>query len=239
MFGENLDIIALAEKEIKENENFLNSIKDTDLRKSIAGKLADERLEMAGKSLSENWKKLFRTILIKVIEFILYSYLEQGQKISLAEGFLLFHKSPVWMEKARNFLYQSELLNSRAPVIAEALYAHELGKYNLSVPVLSIQLWGIMKEVFSKPKVMKMESNLFPDRGTHMKITGLCINIPIKSKIKYIDDTFSEILKSIEEFNCKKRAGILSGEDTKYGTLENSSELVMFLHVVLLGLGME
>ncbi|OQA19351.1 MAG: hypothetical protein BWY64_00946 [bacterium ADurb.Bin363] len=84
-----------------------------------------------------------------------------------------------------------------------------------------------------------MESNLFPDRGTHMKITGLCINIPIKSKIKYIDDTFSEILKSIEEFNCKKRAGILSGEDTKYGTLENSSELVMFLHVVLLGLGME
>lgn len=239
MFGVNLDVIGLIESEFKDRENFLNNISKDELRQDFACRLADRQIERLSDMLPDTWKKLCRTMLVKVMDFILFHYLKKGEKLSLTEGLLLFHKSSEWIEHTREFLLTCDVIGERAQILLDCIYAHKEGKYNLSVPVLHIQLIGLLSEVSFKPKVMKMESGIIPGSGQNIKITGLCINIPLNGKMKFSDDRSSEILQGIDRFVLGKRGNILSGSDISYGTVENSTEMVMFLHIFLLALGME
>lgn len=239
MFGVNLDVIGLIESEFNDRENFLNNISKDDLRKDFACRLADRQIDFLSDMLPEKWKKLCRSMFVKVMDFILFHYVKKGEKLSLVEGLLLFHKSSEWIEHTRDFLLTCNVIGERGHILLDCLYAHREGKYNLSVPVLHIQLIGLLSEISFKPKVMKMESGILPASGQNIKITGLCINIPVKGKVKFLDDTCSDILQGIDRFVFSKRGNILSGSEISYGTVENSTEMVMFLHILLLALGME
>lgn len=239
MFGVNLDLIGLIESEFKNRENFLTDISNDELRQGLACRMADRQIESISDMLPDKWKKLCRSMLVKVMDFILVHYLEKQKKLSLADGLLLFHKSSEWIEHTKEFLLTCDVIGERGHILLDCLDAHREGSYNLSVPVLHIQLVGLLSEVSFKPKVMKMESGIIPGTGQNIKITGLCINIPVKGKVKFLDDTASEILQGIDKFIFSKRGNILSGSEIFYGTVENSTEMVMFLHILLLALGMD
>ncbi len=239
MFGLNLDVIGLIESEFKDREDFFSNILKDDVRHDLACRLSDRQIEFLSDMLPDTWKKVCRTMLVKVMDFILFHYPKKGEKISLTEGLLLFHRSSEWIEHTKEFLLTCDVIGERCQIFIDCLNAHREGMYNLSVPVLQIQLMGLLSEVSFKPKVMKMESGIIPGTGQNIKITGLCINIPAKGKVKFLDDRASEILQGIDRFVASKRGNILSGQDISYGTVENSTEMVMFLHILLLALGME
>jgi len=239
LFGVNLDLIDLIEREFKDREDFFKNLSDGDVRQDLACRMADRQIDSISDMLPDKWKKLCRSMLVKVMDFILVHYLEKKEKLSLTDGLLLFHQSSEWIEHAKEFLLTCDVIGERGHILLDCLDAHREGSYNLSVPVLHIQLLGLLSEVSFKPKIMKMESGIIPGTGQNIKITGLCINIPAKGKMKFLDDTASEILQGIDKFVVSKRGNILSGSEIFYGTVANSTEMVMFLHILLLALGME
>lgn len=234
-----MDVIGLIESEFKDREDFFNNLSVGAVRQDLSCRMADRQIEFLSSMLPEKWKNPCRAMLVKVMDFILLYYMKKSEKLSLTEGLLLFHKSSEWIEEAKEFLSTCDVIGERGQIFLDCLYAHREGMYNLSVPVLHIQLMRLMSEVSFKPKVMKMESGIIPGTGQNIKITGLCINIPVKGKLKFLDDTASEILQGIDNFVSGKRGNILSGSEVSYGTVENSTELVMFLHILFLALGME
>jgi len=236
MFKGNTDIIRLAEKEFNNHDEFIEHIKNDDLRKELAKKLASSQLSIIKNSLSEVLQKFTGDIIINVIDFALTYYISKNEKINLSKGLMLFYSSPVIIKRIKNYLAETEILKSRSHILIDALDAHVSGKYNLSVPLLIIHLRGLLDEFCMEPKITKMESNMPGMKG--IKVTGLCINIPVKAKGKYMNDTCSEILRVVDSFISGKRKDILSGNNLTYGNIETSTELVMFLSILLLGLGM-
>jgi len=231
-----MDLFDIIEKEKRE---FLleDIMKDRVTKEDLYNRLVEFYITSMGKSLPGYWKKLSRDMLKRVIDFILSYYLEKGLRLSLIQGLILFHKDFRWIEKAKDFIIKNELLSKRSHMFSDALEAHLEGKYNFSIPLLLMQFRGLLYSVCKTPRIMKMDS--LPSGKSHVKITGLCINIPVNLKDMYMDDLCAEILRDIDLFTHDMQKEVFSGHNLNFGTDENSTQLVMFLHMLLIALGME
>lgn len=124
----------------------------------------------------------------------------------------------------------------RAKIIEKAIKSHKIGDYELSIPVLLIQIDGIYKEetqteYFIKlgKKKVKIEENIVKKiKNNNKDIMNILISLFNSSlPISYSENLRKE--KGINSFDLNRHA-ILHGESTDYGTKINSLKTISFLN---------
>jgi len=164
--------------------------------------------------------------------FNVVSLYKEGKKKQIEMQIMTFFDNKK-LNKILKEWKQNPLLKSRIHILKDAIWAHNKGKYTLSVPVLLPQLEGIMVEGLElKGKVRYKElRESFKDK---LKASEVDFIYTIKSSgYRIIEQYISEKFEWGEPINLKvSRHAILHGHHTNYNRKKTSLKLILLIDYV-------
>lgn len=174
-------------------------------------------------SLAKNEKEEF------IINEFVFSDENFAKEIVLKHFFKKYDKE--FTKEAKKYISELDFLEKdRKSLIVEAIEMHELEKYNFSIPVLLMNVEGLLlentTEFIRSNGILKKYYNL-QDEPVHKHF----IYTSVLSYEKHIKIGFES--KTYEELPNLNRNTILHGRNIYYGTKENSITTILLILLII------
>lgn len=211
-------------------QGYLNKISESITRINEADK---KFVEYSSILLEYGWTPTphiaYQTV-CEVVEIYNDIILSNQQKKKLITKTIIHYYDQEVLDKILNYWKEKLLLTKRAKILTDAINAHKLGKYNLSVPILISQLEGVLANGFyHKGQLHEPGYKCYLKEVMTISTNPYFDNIAIDFFINVLMINFQHG-KNI--LSLSSRHAILHGADVKYGSKENSLKMILLLDYI-------
>lgn len=157
------------------------------------------------------------------------AHLKNGNITEFEKNVLEFYSKESNMEKMKQEMFSEKLFSERKHLIDDALWAHSLGKYNLSLPTLLAQIEGVLWDFGEELHFVTGQTLTNRTDGSQIPVHGVTpvvrefddneLDARVKFHLEYL------LLPSV-------RNPIQHGRIKDYGTEINSVKAIIFLYAL-------